>query len=351
MLRPDRKCADYAEHMPAAYHDPPPATEIPPLPDLVGRLPRLSGLLMFEASARHLSFTLAARELGVTQAAVSQQVRALERELGFVLFTRLHRGLELTRPGSRLYRAVSMAFEHVATTADDLRGADRSREIKIGVTFAVATFWLVPRLPEFRALHPDIDVHIVANDRGFERVADQVDGGIAYGEGPWPGFSATLLRDGEVFPVCSPDYLRGRPRLTRVEQLVDETLLSHDDDRPGLFDWPIFFAEHGITSYPRHRNQRFNSHPLLMQAAVEGQGIALGWTLLTDDLIARGRLVRPLDASMRTPKGFHFLLPDKRCPDAVIAFRDWVLGHFKKAAGKKRPAKTATAHRAKARAR
>ncbi|MBM3596748.1 MAG: LysR family transcriptional regulator [Alphaproteobacteria bacterium] len=284
---------------------------------------------MFEASARHLSFTLAGRELGVTQAAVSQQVRALERELGIELFTRLHRGLELTRQGSRLYRAVSMAFEHVATTADDLRGADRSREIKIGVTFAVATFWLVPRLPEFRALHPDIDVHIVANDRGFERVADQVDGGIAYGTGPWPVFTATLLREGEVFPVCSPDYLRGRPPLTRVEQLVDETLLAHDDDRPGLFGWPIFFAELGVTDYKRHRSLRFNSHPLLLQAACEGQGIALGWTLLSDDLIARGRLVRPLDVAVRTPKSFYLLLPDKRCPDALLAFRDWVVSHFK----------------------
>jgi DNA-binding transcriptional LysR family regulator len=283
---------------------------------------------MFEASARHLSFTLAARELGVTQAAVSQQVRALEHELGIELFTRLHRGLEMTRAASRLFRAVSMAFEHVATTADEMRGADKSREIKIGVTLAVATFWLVPRLAKFRALYPDIDVHIVANDRGFERVADQVDGGIAYGRGPWPGFNATLLRAGEVFPVCSPDYLKGRPQLTRVEHLLGETLLSHDDDRPGLFGWPIFFAEHGVSGYSKHRSLKFNSHPLLLQAACESQGIGLGWDPLCDDLLERGRLVRPLDATMPTPSGFYFLMPEKRYPQAVIAFRDWVLGHF-----------------------
>jgi DNA-binding transcriptional LysR family regulator len=296
---------------------------------------------MFEAAARHLSFTAAARELKVTQAAVSQQVRALEQELGVALFERLHRGLRLTRQGGRLYRAAATGFEHIAGAVDDLRGAHRAPAITIGVTFAVATFWLVPRLPHFRAQHPDIDVHVFATDRGFETVADQVDAGIAYGAGAWAGFSATLLCEGEAFPVCSPEYLRGRPPLRRVAQLAEETLLSLDDMRVGIIDWPLWFVSQGIRGYTGHRNPRFNSHPLLLQAACEGQGVALGWNLLTDDLIEKGRLVRPLDATMRTPRNFYFVMRDSKRTAEAAAFRDWLLGYFSPSA--ERPALRATA--------
>jgi LysR family transcriptional regulator, glycine cleavage system transcriptional activator len=292
------------------------------------RLPRLSSLLMFEAAARCRSFTIAARELNVTQAAVSQQVRALERELGIALFNRLHRGLELTREGARLQRAVMTSFEHVAATTEALRAAKPTKRIEIGATFAVATFWLVPRLPRFRALHPEIDVHVVASDRGFDTIADRVDIGIAYGLGRWPGFRTTLIREGEVFPVCSPDYLLRRPRLNRVEQLFQETLLSIDDDRPGLMDWPIWFAEQDIKGYDGRRNLRINSHPLLMQAACEGQGIALGWALLTDDLLEKRKLVRPLDATVRTSKAFYLVISDRSTGHEVRAFREWVLEQF-----------------------
>jgi DNA-binding transcriptional LysR family regulator len=299
-----------------------------PTTSFLKRLPRLSSLLMFEAAARCRSFTIAARELNVTQAAVSQQVRSLEQELGLVLFNRLHRGLELTRDGERLQRAVMTSFEHVAETIAELRAVRRSPRIEIGVTFAVATFWLVPRLPHFRALHPEIDVHVVASDRGFDAIADKVDAGIAYGLGHWPGFRTTLVREGEVFPVCSFEYLRRRPRLARVEQLLEETLLSIEDDRPGLTDWATWFADQGIKGYDGHRNLRMNSHPLLMQAACEGQGIALGWSLLTDDLLAKGRLVRPLDAMVRTTRGFYLVVSDQHAGPEVQAFRDWVLQQF-----------------------
>jgi LysR family glycine cleavage system transcriptional activator len=298
------------------------------LTDYANRLPKLSALLMFESAARHCSFTLAARELKVTQAAVSQQVRALERELGITLFNRLHRGLELTRDGSRLHRAVTMSFEHVATTADELRHDKEVARIDIGVTFAIASFWLVPRLPRFRALHPGIDARVVASDRGFEKVAHEVDAGIAFGLGNWPGFRSTLLREGEVFPICSPSYLRRRPHLSCVEQLPGETLLSMSDDRPGILDWPLWLAEHGVTGYSSAKNLKINSHPLLMQAAREGQGIALGWSVLCDDLLARGELVRPLDAVVRTRRGFYFVMSESRDSREVEAFRRWVLEQF-----------------------
>ncbi len=117
-----------------------------------------------------------------------------------------------------------MGFDYIAEAADAVRSMEEMPAISVGVTFAVAMYWLIRRLPQFRALHPDIDIHLIASDRGFEAVAEQVDAGIAYGSGYWPGFTATLLSRGAVFPVCSPAYLAKRRRLHRVEQLLEETL-------------------------------------------------------------------------------------------------------------------------------
>jgi LysR family transcriptional regulator, glycine cleavage system transcriptional activator len=300
------------------------------------RLPRLTGLVMFEAAARSLSFTTAAAELGVSQAAVSQQVRALERQLGVDLFVRLHRGLKLTDPGQKLFRAAVMGFGHIAEAADVVRRADAQPVIAIGATYSVATFWLVSRLAAFRALHPSIETQLIASDRGFEAVADRVDVGISYGIAAWPGFNGTLLTRGDVFPVCSRSYLRGRQALTSVEQLPGETLLSLESGKSGMLDWSEWLAHFGVRGWadlPGHRRPRFNSHSLLMQAACEGQGIALGWSLLAGDLLRSGRLVRPLDAVVVSPKGFYLLVSDRRSTAEIAAFCGWLTGQFREDQG------------------
>lgn len=284
---------------------------------------------MFEASARHMSFTLAAKELHVTQAAVSQQVRALEKEVGRPLFIRQHRALTLTREGDRLNRAVSMGLEHIANTVDEIRGVTVNPSIAVGVTFAVASYWLIPRLEQFRARHPNVSVHVVASDRGFDKIADQVDVGIAFGRGQWDGFSSTLLQRAAVFPVCSPKFLKRHPQAGRLADLPECTLLSIDDDRPGLTDWPVWFAALGVKyCSAMRRTLKFNSHPLLIQAACEGQGMALGWSLLVDDLLANRKLVRPLDEVLRTDKGFYFLVREPRQTVEIRAFSQWLIGHF-----------------------
>ncbi len=283
---------------------------------------------MFEAAARLQSFTLAAQELKITQAAVSQQVRILETELGVNLFVRLHRGLELTENGHAMFRTVTSALSQIAHTAEALRSASRPPVIRIGVTFAVATFWLIPRLPAFRAAHPGIEVHLTATDRGFNNVADQVDIGVAFGDGFWPGFTPTLLKESIVFPVCSPAYANDRPGLRDVGDLMEETLLRMDDDRPGRLDWPEWFAALGVDGSRAARTLKFNSHPLLIQAACEGQGIALGWSVLTDDLIASGKLVRPIEASLQNPKGFFFVERLGKTNRESQLFKDWIVQNF-----------------------
>ena len=291
------------------------------------RLPRLNGLLAFEAAARYSSFTAAARELKVTQSAVSQQVRALEKAMTLKLFERRSGGLELSEEGRVLYQAVSMGFECIAGAIDELR-AVRKPTVTVGTTTAIATFWLVPRLQAFRRQYPDIDVSIVGADLGFDAVADSIDAGIVFGRGIWPGFRASLLHDGDVFPVCSPSYLDTRPVLENVEQLLGETLLMHESDKAILITWPQFFARQGVRS-TYHRRIKYNSLSLLLQATCEGQGIALGWSLLTDELLARGVLVRPLPSVVVETEGAYFFVAAKaKSTPEVLAFEEWVLSQF-----------------------
>jgi LysR family glycine cleavage system transcriptional activator len=291
------------------------------------RLPRLTGLLAFEAAARHSSITAAARELKVTQSAVSQHVRALESELEVKLFARKNRGLELNDEGRLLHQAVTIGLECVASAIDELRAA-RKPTVTVGTTTAIATFWLIPRLQEFRRQYPDIDVSIVGADLGFDAVAESIDVGIVFGRGSWPGFRTSLLRKGDVFPVCSPSYLRSRPPLREVEQLLGETLLMHESDKAILIGWALFFARQGVqTRY--HRRIKYNSLSLLLQATCEGQGIALGWSLLTDELLARGALVRPLPSVIVETEGaYYFVANAKKTNSEVLAFEKWVLAQF-----------------------
>lgn len=292
----------------------------------ITKFPSMTGLVVFEAAARHLSFTIAARELNVTQAAVSQQVRALERELGVPLFKRNNRTLELSDGGRTLSRAVSMGLECMTAGLSEIREAQKP-SIVVGTSDAIARFWLVPRLQDFRLHHPDIDVSIETTDRGFDVVANSIDAGLVFGRGAWAGFRAARLREGDVFPVCSPGYLRTRPPLVETAQLLDETLLVLDSHVATAVDWPQWFASHGLRS-KYYRRIKFTNLSLLLQAACEGQGIALGWSLLTDDLLARGALVGALPTVLQSEGSYYFIMAEKRARPEVTAFQNWVLDQF-----------------------
>lgn len=311
---------------------------------LNGQLPRLAGLVAFEAAARHRSLTIAARELKVTQSAVSQQVRSLEQELGVTLFFRSNRGLELSEEGKLLYRSVRSGFECMAAGVDEIR-AVRKPTIVVGTTTAIATFWLVPRLQDFRHHHPEIDVSIMAADLGFDVVADSIDAGLVFGRGVWAGFRASCLREGDVFPVCSPSYLEGRRKLSEPHELLDETLLMLDHDRASVTTWALWFAHHGIRGR-YHRRIKFNHLSLLLQATCEGQGIALGWSLLTDTLLAQGTLVRPLPGAIRTQGSYFVIAAERDEREEVRLFEEWVLSQFPASVGRlpSHPLDRAAAH-------
>jgi len=294
---------------------------------LRAKLPSANALVVFEAAGRHLSFTRAAAEMRITQAAVSRQIRALEERLGTRLFDRSHRALRLTAQGRRLHQAVTLGLEHIARAFEELQGPDAGRQLTVATTLAFASFWLMPRIPRFRSTHPDIDVRVVASDREVDPGAEDVDAVVRYGRQRWPGFDALTLLDEEVFPVCSPGYLAGRPGIGTPADLRDETLLHLDEEDPSWIGWDAWLERMGVGSPPLKRGLRVSNYPMLVQAAVDGQGVALGWRHLVDELIARGALVRPMAVSLRTDEAFHLHVPAEGALEAeTAAFRDWILG-------------------------
>ncbi len=280
----------------------------------------MTSLRAFEAAARHLSFTRAAAELSVTQAAVSHQIKALEEHLGVRLFQRSSRGLLLTDQGQRYFPDVQRAFELLrdatARVADDSTGL-----FTISTLASFAARWLVPRLGRFTALHPEIDLRLMTGQRLVDFARDQVDAAIRYGSGDYAGLHATRLMTEEVFPVCSPALLERAP-LASPHDLRHHALL-HDH---GVDEWEAWLAAAGVHGIEAGHGHWYRDSSLLLQAAVAGQGVALGRSVLADDDLAAGRLVRPFSLSMPSEYAYFFVCPDYSAEQPRIrAFRDWLL--------------------------
>ena len=293
---------------------------------LRAKLPPPNSLITFEAAARHLNFTRAARELNVTQAAVSRQIQTLEDHLGVALFQRLPRKLLLTREGVRLHRAVTMGLEHIAGAAADIRRMRGEHEVTVSTSVTFASYWLMARVAKFRAAYPDIELRLVASAPVSDLVVAGIDLAVRYGAGRWPGVHAIHLMDNEVFPVCTPGYLAGRPRLATPADLLGETLLQLVEFDRNWVTWEAWLRGFGVEFKPTGRRLEFDNYLILIQAALDGQGIALGGGRLADDFLAKGALVRPIDATERSEQSFYVLLPsDVPLTEPVRLFRDWLL--------------------------
>ncbi|MEX0365108.1 MAG: LysR substrate-binding domain-containing protein [Ruegeria sp.] len=277
-------------------------------------LPPLNALRAFEAAGRHLNFRLAAEEIGVTQGAVAQQVRGLEARLGVQLFDRLPRGLRLTEAGRRFHAPLRQAFRLIGEAAETL--AER-RPLTLSVTPSFASKWLVPRLGDFTARHPGIEVQVDARERLANFQSDGVDIAVRQGRPPFgPGLVAEPLFATEYVAVCSPGLAEG---LHATEDLARQTLLN---DTHGL--WPLFLEEAGIAATPRMMN--FSQTSLAIDAAVAGQGVALANAPLVSVELASGRLVRPFPQSLSADLGFYIVAPRQpRHPELVAVMRDWLL--------------------------
>jgi DNA-binding transcriptional LysR family regulator len=277
-------------------------------------LPPLNALVTFEAAARLLSFTRAAEELNVSQAAVSRQIQRLERQLGARLFHRGHRRLDLTGAGRRLLESVTGGLEEIARGVRRVRTASGTATVTLSATIAFATYWLMPRLHAFRERHPDIDVRILAGDRDLDPAADDVDIAVCYGDsGRVEGQHRTLLGAERIVPVCTPAYRDLHPDLRNGTPvaLAGQDLLHLDPEHWNrihgvVIDWPVWFEHHGVRSAQELHGMRLNNYPMLVDAVLAGQGIALGWRPIIDDLLHDGRLVPAIDIEeMTTPRGYY----------------------------------------------
>ncbi len=288
------------------------------------RLPSLNALRAFEAAARHLSFTRAADELNVTQAAVSHQIKALEEQLGITLFRRLNRALLLTDEGQMLFPGVRDALDSLAEATQRVKAHEAGGPLTVSTLPSFAAKWLVPRMSRFQDCHPEIELRIAAAERLVDFTRDNVDVAIRFGDGGWPGVHAELVAEEAGTPVCSPALL---DRLREPRDLAAFTLL-HEEMLPlePFPSWATWLEAAGVTDIDATRGPRFSHTHMMLQAAMDGQGVALSGSLLVDDDIAAGRLVAPFD--LKLPSGFAYYLV---CPAAaadrpkIKAFWRWVV--------------------------
>jgi LysR family glycine cleavage system transcriptional activator len=296
-------------------------------------LPPLEFLVAFEAAARLGSFTAAAEELALTQAAVSRQIRLLEQNLGRALFTRAHRAVHLTPEGRDFQHTVSLALSHIANAASGLRALPDEARLTVATDQSVAALWLLPRLRRFQRDREDLTVRLISSDLEADCLAEDVDLAIVHGDGAWPGYQAELLLDEEVFAVCSPGYLERHGAIAGPADLVERRLIDLDDDHWNWINWRVWLTEQQVGAARKAGADRLgglrrlviNSYPLVVQAARDGLGVALGWKHLVDEALAAGELVRPLEHSVRTDLGYFLLVREGRAaaPEAA-AFRDWL---------------------------
>jgi DNA-binding transcriptional LysR family regulator len=284
-----------------------------------------SALFAFEAAARHLSFTRAAEELNVTQAAVSYAVRQLETALDVVLFHRRHRRITLTEAGERFYNDVSIGLAHIRRSAEAITRARRDRHVTLSVSTAFAAYWMVPRLAEFRAVHPEIDIRLQTTDKDLDLAAEGTSLGVRRGSGEWPGYEAMFLAPEAIVPVASPAHLARTGPVSEPADLLGRSLIHLEEPfrvRPTWTDW---FAGHGLAWTDRGEGLRLNDYALVLQAAIAGEGVALGWRHLVERLIAQGFLVEALDAPYSEVKGFYLIWPaDRPVTPETEQVRDWI---------------------------
>jgi len=287
-------------------------------------LPPLTALRAFEAAARHLSFTRAAQELCVTQAAISHQVKILESHLAVRLFNRLPRRLVLTRDGLAWAHALADVFArlHDANTRLRLGARADGSFVSVSVIPSFAARWLVPRLGLFLERHPGLDVRVTPSEHLVDFAVEAVDLGVRYGTGHYPGLVTEKLADDALVVVCAPAVL-ARKKLVAPADLRHHVLL-HDDTRDA---WARWFEARKVSGIEAWRGTELSDSSMLVEAAVRGQGVALArWSLAMDDLAA-GRLVLPFPrvAPMSTGRSYYLAAPKERLTRAPVAkFRDWL---------------------------
>ncbi|MGH6934060.1 MAG: transcriptional regulator GcvA [Dongiaceae bacterium] len=297
---------------------------------MTDRLPPLNAIRYFEAAARHLSFSKAADELHVTHSAISHQIRLLEEWLGVPLFRRFNRRIVLTDAGQAYMKPVHEAFERLGEASRVLKAREQGGTLTVSTMPSFAARWLVPRLGSFRRAHPSIDLRISASEKLVDFARDDVDVGIRYGRGLYPGLRTDLLMRESYFPVCSPALLKGPLALKEPADLLNHTLLYDFDWRENL--WLLWFNAAGLKVDSLHHTISFNHSNLMLQAAIDGLGVAMSHHALAADDLQSGRLARPFAFGMPAEFAYYLVAPEASADrPKIVAFRDWIKDEIKTA--------------------
>jgi LysR family glycine cleavage system transcriptional activator len=293
---------------------------------LASKLPPLKSLVAFEAVSRHLSLTRAGEELRISREAVSRHIRVLEEHLGVKLFDRLHRAVALTPPGKKLQRVVRESLENIAYVSGSVCRPRLPFKITVSATIAISSFWLTPRLARFRSRYPNIEIHVAISDAQRDLYADDIDVGLRYGDGNWPGLTAIKLFDVRSFPVCSPAYLEKAARIEDPADLLNHTLINLDGTTHATEDWWWWLNEQNVRIPASFRMLGLDSYDNVVQLALKGEGVALGYSGLVTEFLDDGRLVRPIDASLTRNRAVYLVTPATTPPSPKVQnFIDWIV--------------------------
>jgi LysR family glycine cleavage system transcriptional activator len=284
-------------------------------------LPSLSLLTAFEAAARTGSITAAARELDLTQSAVSRQIKALENQLGVELFLRERQTIRLTVAGDSYAREIREALRRISSASLNLRANPHGGTLNLAILPTFGARWLAPRLGQFLATNPGITINLVTRLSPFDFRLDSIDAAIHFGDAVWPGAELTLLMREETIPACSPDFKQAH-EIQAPSDLLHVPLL-HLTTRPDA--WERWFTETGVVFENLH-GMLFDQFATASQAAIGGLGVALLPTFLIQDELARGELVAAVDRPMQSAQRYYLVFPRERAAyPPLVAFRDWIV--------------------------
>ncbi|WP_207883301.1 transcriptional regulator GcvA [Pseudomonas sp. 30_B] len=296
--------------------------------------PGIRSLRTFEAAGRHLNFTRAAEEVGLTPAAVSHQIKELEDQLGLTLFTRTSRSIQLTPGGALLLEAAAESLDLLRRATVRARRLSRSAEqLRVSLTARFATHWLLPRLPAFRALHPGLKLSFDVSDELRDFAVDDIDLAIRFGSGHYPGLRAERLFDTLIVPVCCPSLLTEGPSLREPRDLLAHTLCFVDCETEGAPwpDWARWMTTAGVEDFDASNCVAFDDTSHVVQAVLEGGAVGLADRALVSRELEQGLLVQPFELGVPVAENYAYNLvyPQASADDPrVIAFRDWILGEM-----------------------
>ncbi|HCH33283.1 MAG TPA: LysR family transcriptional regulator [Oceanospirillaceae bacterium] len=295
------------------------------MPLTIKNLPPLNALVAFDAAATSLSFTRAADKLFVTQGAVSRQIRLLEGNLGVSLFDRTQRQICLTPAGRDYHQQISGALAQISLATQALQNPVLDSQITIAASHAVASLWLMPRISDYSRVYPDVDIRLLVADSVFETDVADYDCSIGFSHSEPAGVRVEKLFNERVFVVSSPDFLAQHQSLTPAQLLATRQLVL-DNPTTGWFNWREWFLGLNMAPVVPQHKVTFSHYNMLIQAAQQGQGVALAWDYLLDDYLAAGSLVKAFDQTLETQAGFYLTTSNNGSQKAVLDdFCAWLI--------------------------